>query len=444
MPVLEVPEILNFPDKLLPLITSFNDFMIFLAEGGRDSGKSHSVGRWLLYLAEQKQLRIVCGREEMAKVEESVYTLLSDLIRRYNLNFDIQAAKITHRLTGSVFNFRGFRDIGAENIKGIEGADIVWIDEAQTISKQTLSVLMPTIIRKDNVKIYFSMNRFIRNDPVFEYCVGRKDCLHIHVNYYDNKHCTDKAKEEAHICKAKDEAQYRHDWLGEPLDQTEDYLFNFAKLDITKTLQPFGELFVPQSVMGVDFSGAGGDQCVASLIVRRSNVHWELADQRAWSDKDTDLSVGKTIALRGIWNPTLLIVDKGGLGYPMFVSLSKVVRDVLGFDGAGESRQINAGNARADGYLTLKEFTDQEWLMLGKFAQTVKEAETIKRKYKANGKVYIQSKEDMRKDGVSSPDRLDSVMMAMYAVRYYLGKVSGFQNNPIQRINRRIDRARAN
>ena len=435
---------LDFPEKLLPIITEFDKYTFFLIEGGRDSAKSHSVGRLLLYLAEQYKLRILAGREEMARVEESVYTLLKNLIQANNLYFDVQASRIIHRGTQTEFTFRGFRDIGSENIKGLENIAILWIDEAQTITQNTLNVLIPTLIRKDNVKIFFTMNRFVRHDPVYDFCAGRKDCLHIKINYYENKHCSQKAKDEAMLCKERDEATYRHDWLGEPYDQTEDYLFNFAKLDIARTLQPFGDLFVPQSVMGVDFSGAGGDLCVASLLTRRSNIHWELSDQRAWSDKDTDVSVGKTIALRNLWNPTLAIVDRGGLGYPMFCSLQKSIPTILGFDGAGETRQHNTGNARADGYVCLKDFIDQEWLILGKHDQTIKELETIKRKYKSNGLVYIESKQDARAAGVKSPDHADSIMMAAYAIRYFLGKVGTTQAAQVQRVNVRRDMARRN
>ena len=438
---LELPEMLDFSDKLIPIVTEFNNYRYFLIEGGRGGSKSQTVGRFLLYLAETlgKPLRIVCGREIQNSIAESVYALLSDLIKKYNLFFEVLASKVTHRVSGAVFNFRGFREQGAVNVQGMEGVDIVWIDEAQAITKATLDALIPTI-RKDNAKLFFTMNRFVRNDPVYEFLVGRKDCLHITINYYDNKHCPQATKIEAEECKVNHPDDYPHIWLGEPLDQTEDFLFNFAKLDKSKTLQPFGDLFVPQSVMAVDFAGAGGAYCVASLLQRKSNVHWELVDQRPWRDKDTDVSVGKTIALRALWTPNLTIVDKGGLGYPMFCSLQKSIPDIQGFDGAGDSLQINAGNQRADGYLVLKEFTDQEWLILGKYEKVIKQLETIKRKYLRSGLVYIQAKEEMRKAGIESPDHADSVMMAIYAIRYLLGKIAAVSGSAsqVKRINHRV------
>lgn len=437
----ELPTLIDIPEKLYPIMSGVNYYRYFLLEGGRGSAKSHSVARWILYLAENFKLRIVCGRETQNSIEESVYTILVDLIQDYELLFDIQKSRIKSIKSGSTITFKGFRDQGVVNIKGLEGVDILWIEEAQSITKMTLDVVIPTI-RKENAKIFFTMNRFVRTDAVFERFSHDPDCLHIHIDYFENKHCPEVLKREAEKCKLKNEKDYKHIWLGEPLDNTEDYLFNFSKLAKLNKLEAFGDLFVNQSVMGVDFASGGGDLCVASKMDRKSNVHWELSDQIAWSDPDTDLSVGKTIDLYGQWKPDILIVDAGGLGYPMFISISKTIPNVIGFDGGKTDKiSVSAGNNRAEGYLALKEFVDREWLIC-KSEYTIKELETIKKKYKANGSIFIQSKLDAKnKDLVDSPDRADSVMMAIFAIKHYLGKVT-FTDQPIGMRVKRISKSK--
>jgi phage terminase large subunit len=438
---LEVPEILaDIPKKLYPLITEINKYRYFLIDGGRGGAKSQTVARLLLWIAEMLgALRIVCGREIQNTIQESVYTLISDLIKSYNLFFDILASKITHKRTGSAFTFRGFREQGAVNIQGMEGVHIVWIDEAQAITKTTLNALIPTI-RKEKAKIFFTMNRFERHDPVYDFCYGRPDCLHIKINYYENPKCPQSLLTEAQECKNKDEAEYRHIWLGEPLDQTEDFLISSAKLDDARIIKPFGDLFVDQSVMSVDLAGAGGDYCVASLLRRRSNVHWELETQRPWREKDTDVSVGKTVAFKALWEPTLSIVDKGGLGYPMFCTMQKSIPGLYGFDGSCDAKEKNSGNQRADGYLALKDFIDKGWFILGKHDKVIKQLEGIKRKYFRNGLVYIQSKKEMRDDGRGSPDEADSLMMAAYAIKYLLGKVEAGPSGSGEKVQRKNER----
>lgn len=109
------------PPKLLPMVTDFNRYSMFLLEGGRGSAKSHSVARFLLYLGEQRKLRIVCGREIQANIEESVYTLLKDLIAQFNLAYDVFAHKIVHKFSGTEFKFKGFRRQGSVSVKGFGG-----------------------------------------------------------------------------------------------------------------------------------------------------------------------------------------------------------------------------------------------------------------------------------------------------------------------------------
>lgn len=50
-------------------------------------------------------------------------------------------------------------------MKSIEGIDIAWVEEAQTISKESIDVLTPTI-RKDGSKIVYTYNRLLEDDPV--------------------------------------------------------------------------------------------------------------------------------------------------------------------------------------------------------------------------------------------------------------------------------------
>jgi len=410
------------------MVTDFNKYDLFLLEGGRGSAKSHSVARLLLYLGEQRKIRIVCGREFAANIEESVYTLLKDLIEEFDLAYDVFAFKIKHKWSGTEFRFKGFREQGNVSVKGLEGADILWIDEAQSITKPTLDIIMPTM-RKDKIAVFFTMNRFLREDAVPEYCIGLPECLHISINYNENPHCPLVLKNQAETTRLKSERDYRHIWLGEPLQQADDYLFNFDKLHAALKQKPFGETWGRQRVLGIDFAAQGNDLCVATILDRMSNQHWSLVERFPWDQPDTMISVGKIVGMIGDFKPDVTIIDIGGMGKPVFDRLQEVFANtgvvIIAFDG-GSTKGIDNkayANIRAASYYTTKDWFDQGFLCIAeKDKEVIKEMEHIKMKYRSNGCRVIQSKQDMKKERGYSPDNSDSLNMAVWGAVHYIGK----------------------
>jgi phage terminase large subunit len=415
--MIELPEILDLPEKLLPLITKINNYSYFLIEGGRGGGKSQSVARIILWICEQRIVRVCCGRETQNTIEDSVYKILSDIITEYSLNFTIYKNKIVHNITNSEIFFRGFKEQGRVNIKGLEGVDILWIDEAEAITKSTLDIIVPTIRKKDAI-CYFTMNRFIRRDAIFLEFASDPDCLHIKINYYDNKFCPKNLIDKAIKCREKNPLDYDHIWEGNPLDQATDYLMASNKIDKAAEVKGSNEDYRSIKAMGVDLSGQGGDMCVATLVESMSSVHYKVSQRVEWNDPDTDNTKGKIISLFSQWKPNLLILDADGLGYPIYISVKKAIKHTIGFHGAGAPKRDNAFNQRADGYLTLKEFIDNEWLLIPQ-NDTREQLELIKREYAPNGTIKIQKKSDMKQEIGHSPDSSDSLMMTIYALNYY-------------------------
>ena len=188
--------------------------------GGRYSLKSHTVARTLLIRAREKKIRVGCFREFQSSIAESSHQLLSDLIKQYNLHdFIITDKSIVNKINGSDFLFKGLWN-NEQSIKSIEGIDIAWVEEAQTISKESLEVLTPTV-RKPSSQIIYTYNRFSEDDPVHTRLVveGRPNTLIINVNYdiaikYGllPKVIADEIEDD----KINRPSLYRYKWLGEP------------------------------------------------------------------------------------------------------------------------------------------------------------------------------------------------------------------------------------
>lgn len=435
--LVEGPQLLRLPPKMIPMITHFNDYRYFLAEGGRGSGKTQGDGRFILTLADQRKIRVVCGRETQSTIEESVYKVLVDLIREYDLNFTITKNRIINKRTQSEILFKGFREQGSVNIKGLEGVDILWIDEAEAITKQTLDTIIPTI-RKPKSRIFFTMNRRLLNDPVYEFCQGNDKCLHIKINYTDNPYCSQELIEEAERCRLISEKDYRHIWLGEPMEQADDYLLNPARVIAMKDVQASDDGAARQRVVAIDFAAKGNDFCVATTLDRVSHACWNVMRQDVWQEADSMASIGRIVNILTQMRPTLAILDVGGMGCVVHDRLLELGINILPFNGA-ETGGVpeEYGNKRAWGYYLLRDYIEKGWIRMNS-PETEKELLSIRFKYKqSNGKRMIQSKDEMRSQGIKSPDRADSLMMGVYCIHNHLGQLETFSNSSgtIKRIN---------
>jgi len=188
--------------------------------GGRYSLKSHTVARYLLITARQKKTRVACFREFQNSIAESSHQLLSDLINEYELkDFVITDNAIVNKINGSDFIFKGLHR-NEQSIKSIEGIDIAWIEEAQTVSKESIEVLTPTV-RKDGSKLIYTYNRLLEDDPVHTRLVieGRPNTLIINVNYdiaLKYGMMPEVIRLEMEDDKAKRPALYNYKWLGLP------------------------------------------------------------------------------------------------------------------------------------------------------------------------------------------------------------------------------------
>lgn len=188
--------------------------------GGRYSLKSHSVARYLLIQARMRQTRVGCFREFQNSIAESSHQLLADLIKQYDLtDFEVTNNAILNRVTGSDFLFKGLWH-NEQSVKSMEGIDIAWVEEAQTISGTSIDVLTPTV-RKPGSRIIYTYNRLLEDDPVHQRLVieGRPNTLKINVNYdiaLKYGWMPEVIRQEMEDDKAKRPALYRYKWLGEP------------------------------------------------------------------------------------------------------------------------------------------------------------------------------------------------------------------------------------
>src|SRR6185437_2679086 len=155
----------EFPEKLAFLFEPHSYKILY---GGRDGAKSWSVARALLILGTQKPLRILCARETMDSIRESVHQLLSDQISNLGLDDFYKPLQSEIRgVNGTELVFAGLRKQTVGSLKSYEAIDICWVEEASVVSRRSLTILLPTI-RKPGSEIWFSLNPDLETDAVYQ------------------------------------------------------------------------------------------------------------------------------------------------------------------------------------------------------------------------------------------------------------------------------------
>lgn len=202
----------EFPEKLACLFEPSRYKVLY---GGRGGAKSWGIARALLILGAKSPLRILCAREFQTSIKDSVHKLLCDQIEALGLLgfYEITQATIRGK-NGTEFAFAGLRN-NISNIKSFEGVDICWCEEAQSVSRLSWNVLIPTI-RKAGSSIWVSFNPELETDETYQRFVLKPpaDCVVVKVNWSDNPWFPETLRLEKDALKERDIESYNTVWEG--------------------------------------------------------------------------------------------------------------------------------------------------------------------------------------------------------------------------------------
>ncbi|MBN9219545.1 MAG: PBSX family phage terminase large subunit [Mesorhizobium sp.] len=221
----------ELPEKFAGLFEPHR-FKVFY--GGRDGAKSWSFADALVHLGARKPLRIVCAREFQNSIEESVHHLLASRIDHYKLPYTVEKYRIYNAL-GTEFIFKGLSKQDAAAIKSLEGADIVWVEEAQNVSEASWKNLTPTV-RKEGSEIWVSFNPDVEDAPTYQRFVVNPPpgALVVKVNFSDNPWRSKALDAEREHMRLTDPVAYDNVWEGNCRSFAEGAFFQKEMQDAAK------------------------------------------------------------------------------------------------------------------------------------------------------------------------------------------------------------------
>jgi phage terminase large subunit len=202
----------EFPLKLQCLFKPSRYKVLY---GGRGGAKSWGVARALLIKGAQAPIRVLCAREFQTSIKDSVHKLLCDQIEALGLLgfYEITQASIRAK-NGTEFSFVGLKN-NVANVKSYEGVDVCWVEEAQTTSRMSWNVLIPTI-RKEGSEIWITFNPELETDETYQRFVLNppENCIVQKVNWSDNPWFPETLKLEKDALKHRDPQAYNVVWEG--------------------------------------------------------------------------------------------------------------------------------------------------------------------------------------------------------------------------------------
>jgi hypothetical protein len=204
----------------------------------------------------------------------------------------------------------------------------------------------------------------------------------------------------------EDSSIFRVRVLGEFPKSEDDTIIplELAELALERDIETIGSSIV----WGVDVARFGNDR--TALAKRKGNT--QLEPVKAWQGLDLMQTAGRIVAeyeeTQDNEKPEAIVIDIIGLGAGVYDRLAEMGLPVIGIN-------VCEQPALQDRFMRLRDelwFRCRDWLAARNCKlcdeALVAELTLPKYKYQSNGKIQVESKADMKKRGVVSPDLADA------------------------------------
>lgn len=387
------------------------DWRHAVVEGGRYSLKSHTAARACLLRARKEKIRVACLRQFQKNIGDSSYQLLVDLIELYGFNeFTFTKDSIINTVTGSNFIFKGLDRNVETTIKSLEGVDLVWVDEAQVITRKSIRILNPTV-RKPGSQIIWTLNRLTDLDPVIEYFLTRpprKDVWHLETDYkiaQKNGWLSHEILYEIEQSKLNHPEEYAHDYLGKAMNVSDKNI-----IGVGSVLNAMNRDFKAEGAIevGVDVARMGGDRTV--FVMRKG---MKEIKRQSFTKKRTTEVCDLLENFVDMNKEYLLKIDDTGVGGGVTDEMMKRGYNVMAINfGSRATNPDKYPNLISEAWFYIQ--ANIEEMSIANNKDLLTELSNRQWKMDKQGRRGVESKDDYKKRGFRSPDEADATILCFY------------------------------
>lgn len=355
------------PNEIIEHRTLFrHDFDYFVDYGGRGGGKTVDKVESVVLESTIRPVRVLVARELQNSIEESVKAEIeAKIIELDLLDFFIITKTEIKGLNGSKFIFKGIKN-NINNLKSIADVDIVLVEEAENVSKNSWDKLLPSIRPKSGrpiiIVIFNPANELDDTYQRFIVDTPPRTCL-TRVNYNHNKYFPEfLEKQRLHALKVLPKKEYDHIWEGKPKGSEGDVIIDLDWVKAARYASRHQEWEkVGIKKVGYDPAGQGKDSHAVALI--DGNCVTEIDE---WPlSPDLRKATRRAVTMVTRHNAEDFHYDEcGGFGDGVSVFVSDILEgkdeEFKGVNAQFESKPFNAG----DGVINPEdkiEGTDKEW-----------------------------------------------------------------------------------
>ena len=408
--------------------------------GGRASSKSWEFSGMAAAIGAQYRTRFLCVRRFQNKIKDSVYTLIKAQIDNFGISgYNVLSNEIHHE-NGTDFTFYGI-ERNTDEIKSFEGADVLWIEEAHNLTEEQWQILKPTI-RKEGSEIWLSFNPKLVTDFVWQrFIVNPPKNSRIRlINYTENPFLSDTAREDIEELKAEDYEEYEHVYLGVPRADDDAAVIKRSWLEAAIDAHiKLGMDLSGARTVGYDVADSGEDKNATSVFngsICEVVEEWKAPEdalaestRRAWASVGdgrmiydcigVGAHVGSTLKDMGVKEGRYLKFNAGDKVVNPKHEYSKGVRNGEKFENLKAQawqdvadRLRNTFNAVNKGM----EYPASELISISGDCPMLErlktELSTPRRSYSKRGLDMVETKDQLKKRGIKSPNLADSFIMA--------------------------------
>jgi phage terminase large subunit len=323
---------------------------------------------------------------------------------------------------GSHIIFRGLADMrAADQMKSLEGYDIFWLEEASAISKESISVLLPTL-RTEGSELWATLNRNMEKDPIIAelWDADRDDILRVELQpgKADNPWFPDVLQAEMETAYKNNPDEAMHVWGGQPRKQGDNAVM--SRVAIRAAMSRAAEETDPDEI-GVDVARFGNDK--TEMYRRRG---FKTVGHREYVKKDTQFIADAAWDFAGRDGKIAIKVDDDGLGGGVTDALRRLGAKAIPIHFGGAAKDTKKYETAAD-EMWFK-FPIEE-ASIPDDPELMAELSGRLYDYDKRGRRKVEPKKQFKERYGKSPDKADALLLAYYtdykrgssvgSVRYY-------------------------